>query len=232
MPWPSLMMFLFKFDVLLVGLRSKKKMLERKDSDDDRCRSSSSSCHSTAPVGPCNPPPGLARLASLKPQKSSRSDSFKALLLRKGTRTASHISAAERLRVATSPVTYDSSLSREPLQSAVMPPCGQSMPLEWSQGFPMQMEQILLASSYSSSFLFLSSSFSNSYPTSSVNARSLTPPCSASRRYAARYRLYAAPMTAIFEAEAEQEEEDNDVDAFIDSLVPEGTLAQRLLKIS
>lgn len=97
----------------------------------------------------------------------------------------------------------------------------------------MQMEQILLTSSYSSSFFLLSSSFSNSYPTASVNARSLTPPCSASRRYAARYRIYAAPMTAIFEAEAEQEEEeDNDVDVFIDSLVQEGALAQRLLKIS
>lgn len=208
-------------------------MLERKDSDDDRCRSSSSSsCSTTVPVSPCNPPPGLARLASLKPQKSSRSDSFKALLLRKGTRSASHISAAERLRVATSPVTYDLSLSQEPPQSPIMPPCGQSMPHEWSQRFTMPMEQLLLASSCSSSFLFLSSSFSNSYPTSSVNPRSLTPPCSASRRYAARYRLYAAPMTAIFEAEGEQEEEDNDDDVFVDSLAAGGALGQRLLKIS
>lgn len=218
--------------LLLVGLRSKKKMLARKDSDDDR----SSSCPSTAstslpPVSPCNPPPGEARLASLRPQKSSRSDSFKALLLRKGTRSASHISAAERLRVATSPVTYDLSLSREPPQSPIMPPCGQSMPLEWRQSFPMQMEQLLLASSCSSSFLFLSSS-SNSYPNSSENPRSHTPPCSASRRYAARYRLHAAPMTAIFEAEAEQEEEDKDDDVFIDSLEAGGAPGPRLLKIS
>lgn len=211
-------------------------MLARKDSDDNRCHSSSSfSCPSTASssipfISPCTPSSGPAQLASLKTQKSSRSDSFKALLLRKGTRSASHISAAERLRVATSPVTYDLSLGREPPQSPVMPPCNQSMPLEWKQRFPMPMEQLLLASSCSTSFLFLSSS--NSYPTSSANPRSLTPPCSASRRYAARYRLYAAPMTAIFEAEAEQEEEDNDDDVFIDSLAAGGTLGQRLLKIS
>lgn len=238
MHWPSLVLFFLTCGLLLVGLRSKKKMLARKDSDDDRCHSSSSSsfCPSTAstslpPVCPCNPPLGRARLASLKPQKSSRSDSFKALLLRKGTRSTSHISAAERLRVATSPVTYDLSLNQEPPQSPVMLPCSQSMSLKWSQRFPMPMEQLLLASSYSSSFLFLSSSFSNSYPTLSVNNRSLTPPCSASRRYAARYRLYAAPMTAIFEADTEQEEEGNDDNVFIDSLAAGGALGQRLLKI-
>lgn len=216
----------------MVGLRSKKKMLARMDSDDDR----SSSCPSTVstslpPVRPCNPSLGKARPAFLKPEKSSRSDSFKALLLRKGTQSASHISAAERLRVATSPVTCDLSLSREPPQSAVMPPCGQTMPVVWGQRFTMPMEQLLLASTCSSSFLFLTS-YSNSHPTSSASSRSLTPPCSASRRYAARYRLYAAPMTAIFEAEAEKEEEDNDDDIFIDSLAAGRAPGQRLLKIS
>lgn len=243
--WPNLVLFCVTCGFLVIGLRSKKKMLARKDSGGHRCHSSSyTSCLSTAytslsSVSNCNPPSGPARLASLKPQKSSRSDSFKALLLRKGTRSASHISAAESLGVATSPVTYNLSLTQEPLQCPTVPPCDQNMPLEWRQRFPMPMEQLLLASSCSSSFLFLSSSSSsssfpassNSYTTSSANSRSLTPPCSASRRYAARFRLYAAPMTAIFEAEAEQEEE-NDDNVFIDSQAAGGALCQRLLKIS
>lgn len=196
---------------LLVDLRSKKKMLARKDSDGDRCHSFNTYISQSSP-SPCGPPPGLACLASLKSQKSSRSDSFKALLLRKGTRSTSHISAAERLRVATSHVAYDLNLSQEPLQCPTMPPCDQNMTLKWRRRFPMNMEQLLL-SSYSTSFLLLSSSFphssstsSISYSTSLANSRSHTPPCSTSRRYAARFRMHASPMTAIFEAEAEQEE--------------------------
>lgn len=46
----------------------------------------------------------------------------------------------------------------------------------------------------------------------SMRPRSLTPPCSASRRFAARSRLVAAPMSAIFEGEGEEEEEEDDND--------------------
>lgn len=65
-----------------------------------------------------------------------------------------------------------------------------------------------------------------------MRPRSLTPPCSASRRFAARCRLIAAPMTAIFEGECEEEEEEEDNDEVSIELPGiEGELSQRLVEI-
>lgn len=82
----------------------------------------------------------------------------------------------------------------------------------------------LLLTSSSSPFFFLSSSI--------MRPRSLTPPCSASRRFAARCRLFAAPMTAIYEGECEEEEEEQEADkVFVDSPGSEGKAGQRLVEI-
>ncbi|TKS66673.1 Nance-Horan syndrome protein [Collichthys lucidus] len=177
------------------------------------------------------------RPTSLRSQRSTRSESFKALLLKKGSRASSRVSAVERLRVVAAPsIGADMSPTARPTSSdtcdvnthltldAPASPtsvCSQNL----SMMFRWRRRDHLLTSSSSSSspFFFLSSP--------SMRPRSLTPPCSASRRFAARCRLYAAPMTAIFEVESEEEEEEEeDDDVFIGS--PGGELSQRLINIS
>lgn len=159
----------------------------------------SSSSSSPSPVSPTRP-------AALK--RSSRSERFKALLLRKGGRAdfSSRISAVERLRLVPSPdqpqvkPVSDARASKGHLTVDVPTSptslCNQGLMLQWKRADPTP-HHLLFTSSSSSPFLFLSPS--------SVRPRSLTPPCSASRRFAARCRLYAAPMTAIFEAQSEEE---------------------------
>ncbi|TKS66682.1 NHS-like protein 1 [Collichthys lucidus] len=219
-------------DLFAVIHRSKRKMFGRRDSEDDRHRTSSSS--SSPPVSPTDPLPSPVRPTSLRSQRSTRSESFKALLLKKGSRASSRVSAVERLRVVAAPsIGADMSPTARPTSSdtcdvnthltldAPASPtsvCSQnlSMMFRWRR-----RDHLLTSSSSSSPFFFLSSP--------SMRPRSLTPPCSASRRFAARCRLYAAPMTAIFEVESEEEEEEDD-DVFIGS--PGGELSQRLINIS
>lgn len=212
---------------LSVCFRSKRKMLGRRDSEDDRHHSSSSS--SSPPITPTAPPSGL------KPKvKSRRSESFKALLLRKGSRSdsSSRISAVERLSIVgalpnlqcvTSLPTppepildtgeVDGHLSLD-VPVSPTPLCSQDFALMfgWRRRDPTH-----------NPFFFLSAP--------SMRPHALTPPCSASRRFAARCRLYAAPMTAIFEVgseeEEEEEKEEEDDDVFIESPGSEGELRQR-----
>lgn len=217
-----------------VCLRSKRKMLGRKDSDDDRQHISSfSSSSSSPPVSPSEPLPGPMRPTSLKSQRSSRSESFKALLLRKGSRSdsSSRISAVERLRTVTSPDFQ--SVQLKPISDrcdlnahltldipvSLTSPYSQSSMFRWRQR-DLMPNHLLLTTSCSSPFFFLSSP--------SVRPRSLTPPCSASRRFAARCHLYTAPMTAIFEGGSEEEEDD---EVFIGSPGTEGELSHRLVEI-
>lgn len=243
-----------------VCLRSKRKMLGRRDSEDDRHCISCSSSSSSPPVTPTDPLPHPIRPAVLRGQRSARSESFKALLLRKGSRSdsSSRISAVERLRIIIDPTTTTdlqsvpslpppplpppdqpqvkpTSLS-QPLDTCDInahltldvpvsptPPCSQnfSMMFGWRQRDLTQNHPLLTSSS--SPFFFLSSP--------SMRPRSLTPPCSSSRRFAARCRLYAAPMTAILEGESEEEEEEDD-EVFIESSGTKGDLSQRLVEIS
>lgn len=232
-----------------VFLRSKRKMLGRRDTEDEGQRISSSSSSSSPPVTPTDPLPCQTRPASFKSQRSGRSENFKALVLRKGSRsdTYSRISAVERLRIVGSPTTaadHQSALSPPPdqvkattdtcdinahltLDVPVSPtsPCTQnfSMMFRWRQRDQMH-SHLLLTSSSSSPFFFLSSP--------SMRPRSLTPPCSASRRFAARCRLYAAPMTAIFEVESEEEDGEADNEVFVESPGTERELSQRLVETS
>lgn len=205
-------------------------MLGRRDLEEDKHRVSSSS---SSPSPPVTPTDQLMRPAALKSQRSARSESFKALLLRKGSRpdSSSRISAVERLRKVVSPtaaadlhgappphISSDQVNSTSSLQTGEThditahltlnvqqpprSPCAQSfsMMLEWRQQ-DLPHNNLFFSSSSSSPFFFLSSS--------STRPRSLTPPCSASRRFAARCRLVAAPMTAIFEGEDEEEDEED-----------------------
>ncbi|XP_030628402.1 NHS-like protein 1 [Chanos chanos] len=186
--------------------RSKRKVLGRKDSDDDRSRGHSPS----PPVTPTMMAPGvtssLPRQAgsiqrSLRKSATS-SDTFKALLLRKGSRTENsfRMSAAEMLR-STDPRFQRARSLDSPLDPSspamLMPdsPCsspshGRKGPEEWARN-----EGILPRSSSGS-------------PTSSSlvgpkYGRSRTPPSAASSKYNARSRILSSPMTVICEREGE-----------------------------
>jgi len=210
-------------------LRSKRKLLGRRDSEQERhhiLSSSSSSSSSQSWETSTDSLPYRTRPASLGSHRSAKSESFKALLLRKGSRAdlSSRISAVERLRVIPAPS------SATILQRAPAPPpapgqvkpvnpshtaddisshltlngppsaCTLAMMFRWRRRV-LTHGHLLLTSSSSSSPVFVLSS-------SHMRPRSLTPPCSASRRFAARCRLFAAPMTAIHEGEGEEEDDD------------------------
>ncbi|XP_035983961.1 Nance-Horan syndrome protein-like isoform X3 [Fundulus heteroclitus] len=227
-------------------LRSKRKMLGRRDlGEETQCvpsSSSSSSSTSSPPETPTDAPSCLTRAAGCRNPRSARSESFKALLLRKGSRvtSSSRISAVERLCVGQLPppgadrqktppdqLTAGSSSPAagepSPLLTMNLPPlspCTLSVTFGWRRRDP-KYSQLLLTPSSSSPFLLLSSSH--------LRHRSLAPPCSSSRRLAARCRLFAAPMTAILEAEDEEEAgevflESNLVPAFLTETFPEKTV--------
>lgn len=186
-------------------LRSKRKLLGRNYSEDDKHYISSSSSSSSSP-----PPLTTAAFT-----RSSSSESFKALLLRKGSRydLSSRISAVERLRrpldqPRLQPVPDGSAVTDHMVLKFPVSPtslCNQNLILR--QRDPTPTHLILTSSSCSSPFFFFSSH--------TTRPRPLTPPCSASRRFAARCRLYAAPMTAIYEADSEEEEAKDDLEVFI-----------------
>uniref|UniRef100_W5NFM2 NHS like 1 n=1 Tax=Lepisosteus oculatus TaxID=7918 RepID=W5NFM2_LEPOC len=177
--------------------RSKRKVLGRKESEEERVRSHSPS----PPVTPTGGAPGLASLA--RPtgsiQRSVRktatsSDSFKALLLKKGSRseTSFRMSATEmlkstdprfqRTRSESSPETPDS-------PGSCSSPCrGRRAQEEWARS------EGLLPRLSSSSFSGMK------------YGRSRTPPSAASSKYNARSRLLSSPMTVICEKEGEQAE--------------------------
>ncbi|XP_026218215.1 NHS-like protein 1 isoform X3 [Anabas testudineus] len=193
-------------DLFAVIHRSKRKMLGRRHSEENgHCIVSSSWSSSADPV-PCSTQP-----VAFKTQRSSRSESFKALLLRKGSRSdsCSRISAVERL---CTDLQHVPSLLPPPEQTQVKPTSlfhtvhRQDVPLSptslCSQNLFVKLG--LKQRDLMSTQLFFFSA--------SMRPRSLTPPCSASRRFAARSRLVAAPMTAIFEGEGEEEEEEDDND--------------------
>lgn len=182
-------------------------MLGRKDFGEVLLSSSSSSSSSPpeTPTDPC-----LTRAAGFRNPRSARSESFKALLLRKGSRVeaSSRISAVERLCVGQFPPPADPQkmppppLTSDPLDdgrsssflSVNAPPLS---PCELSMMFGWRRRDLMLLTSSSPVLVFSSSH---------MRPRSLTPPCSSSRRFAGRCRLFAAPMTAILEGEDEEED--------------------------
>ncbi|XP_027676369.2 NHS-like protein 1 isoform X9 [Chelonia mydas] len=170
--------------------RSKRKVLGRKDSEDDRTRNHSPS----PPVTPTGASPNLASLKhagsiqrSIR-KSSTSNDNFKALLLKKGSRsdTSSRMSAAEMLK-NTDPRFHrtksDSALEFPDSPVSCSPSKNKRAQEEWAK---------------SEGLMPRSMSFS-----STRYGRSRTPPSAASSKYNVRNRIQSSPMTVISEGDGE-----------------------------
>ncbi|KPP67652.1 NHS-like protein 1-like, partial [Scleropages formosus] len=186
----------------LAATRSKRKVLGRRESEEERSRGLSPS----PPVTPTGSSPGQASLSrqtgsiqrSLRKSATS-SDSFKALLLKKGSRseTSFRMSAAEMLK-STDPRfqrTRSESWLDLPAQDTSSASLGRSKRAqeEWarSEGSLTRYSTGSIISSSSSSL------------TGGKYGRSRAPPSAASSKYNARSRILSSPMTVICEREGE-----------------------------
>ncbi|XP_029141717.1 NHS-like protein 1 [Protobothrops mucrosquamatus] len=169
--------------------RSKRKILGRKDSEDDHAPNHSPSPPVT-PTGSSPNLPSLRQAGSIQRniRKSSTSnDNFKALLLKKGSRsdTSSRMSAAEMLK-NTDPrfqrARVDS--TGELSESMVASPTKTKRPQEeWAKSEGLMPRSLSLSSTR--------------------YGRSRTPPSAASSKYSARNRIQSSPMTVICEGDVE-----------------------------
>ncbi|XP_078086764.1 NHS-like protein 1 [Mustelus asterias] len=182
--------------------RSKRRVLGRKDSEDEHSKTVSPSPPVT-PTGAVSSPGSFKQVGSIQRnlrKSSTSSDSFKALLLKKGSRveTGCRMSAAEMLR-STDPRHQHAEPSQaetartngwSPTESRSPGHRGRNPREEWaSQEGPMPRGTGLAGVRH---------------------GRSRTPPSAASSRYSARHlhlhRLHSSPMTVICEGEAENSE--------------------------
>uniref|UniRef100_A0A8D0ANK8 NHS like 1 n=1 Tax=Sander lucioperca TaxID=283035 RepID=A0A8D0ANK8_SANLU len=194
-------------------MNGKRKVLGRKESEEDKSRAGS---HPQSP--PVTPTGGSPVMVSPGPvsslprqtgsiqrnlrKSSTSSDTFKALLLKKGSRseTSFRMSAAEMLRstdprsqrphsesALDSPAASPSSLMA-PHSPCTSPGRGKRATDEWSR-----YEALALSSPTSSSFTMSGLKY----------GRSRTPPSAASSKYNARSRILSSPMTVICEREGE-----------------------------
>ncbi|XP_054943447.1 NHS-like protein 1 isoform X2 [Physeter macrocephalus] len=173
--------------------RSKRKVLGRKDSDDDHSRNHSPS----PPVTPTGAAPSLAsqkQVGSIQRsirKSSTSSDNFKALLLKKGSRsdTSARMSAAEMLK-NTDPRFQRSRSEPSPdtpeSPSSCSPSKNRRAQEEWAKNEGSMPRSL---------------SFSGPR-----YGRSRTPPSAASSRYSVRNRIQSSPMTVISEGEGEATE--------------------------
>ncbi|XP_057594182.1 NHS-like protein 1 isoform X2 [Hippopotamus amphibius kiboko] len=173
--------------------RSKRKVLGRKDSDDDHSRNHSPS----PPVTPTGAAPSLAsqkQVGSIQRsvrKSSTSSDNFKALLLKKGSRsdTSARMSAAEMLK-NTDPRFQRSRSEPSPdtpeSPSSCSPSKNRRAQEEWAKNEGLMPRSL---------------SFSGPR-----YGRSRTPPSAASSRYSVRNRIQSSPMTVISEGEGETTE--------------------------
>ncbi|CAK6446636.1 unnamed protein product [Pipistrellus nathusii] len=173
--------------------RSKRKVLGRKDSEDDHARNHSPS----PPVTPTGAAPSLAspkQVGSIQRsvrKSSTSSDNFKALLLKKGSRsdTSARMSAAEMLK-NTDPRFQRSRSEPAPdapdSPSSCSPNKSRRAQEEWARNEGLMPRSL---------------SFSGPR-----YGRSRTPPSAASSRYSLRNRIQSSPMTVISEGEGEATE--------------------------
>lgn len=170
--------------------RSKRKVLGRGDSEEERCRNFPPSPPIT-PTGSCPSLPSLPRQTSSIQRNLRRSstsnDSFKALLLKKGSRSESsfRMSAAEILK-CTDPRVQRAPVSESPQSDGLCtsPTSTRRALEEWAR-----TEGTLPRLSAGQTCL--------------KYGRSRTPPSAASSRYNSRSRVPSRPMTAISEREGE-----------------------------
>ncbi|XP_051954675.1 NHS-like protein 1 isoform X2 [Xyrauchen texanus] len=186
--------------------RSKRKVLGRRESEEDRSRGPQS-----PPVTPTGMVPGLT--SSLPRQSGSiqrslrksatSSDTFKALLLKKGSRseTSFRMSAAEMLR------TTDPRFQRTRSLDSSFDPASPTTPNADSPcASPNHYKRVpedcarnegLMRCSPGSPFSTSPSIIGSRY------GRARTPPSAASSKYNARSRILSSPMTVICEREGE-----------------------------
>uniref|UniRef100_A0A3B5L698 Uncharacterized protein n=1 Tax=Xiphophorus couchianus TaxID=32473 RepID=A0A3B5L698_9TELE len=193
--------------------RSKRKVLGRRESEEDKSLTGSQpqsppSTPTSLSPGTVSPLPRQAGSIQRNLRKTSTSsDSFKALLLKKGSRseTSFRMSAAEMLR-STDP-RFQRTRSDGSLDPALGSPTSPITPnspsnspsrgkraseLEWGR------------------YEGLSSPTSSPYSMGiSKFGRSRTPPSAASSKYNARNRILSSPMTVICEREGELAESEN-----------------------
>ncbi|NXC02142.1 NHSL1 protein, partial [Orthonyx spaldingii] len=170
--------------------RSKRKVLGRKDSEDDRTRNHSPS----PPVTPTGASPNLATLKQAgsiqrSVRKSSTSnDNFKALLLKKGSRcdTSSRMSAAEMLK------------NTDPRFHRTKTDASSDLPDSPASCSPSKSKRAQEEWAKSEGLMPRSMSFSGTR-----YGRSRTPPSAASSKYNVRNRIQSSPMTVISEGEGE-----------------------------
>lgn len=173
--------------------RSKRKVLGRGDSEEERCRSVPSS----PPITPTSSCPSLSSLPRQSSsihrnlrRSSTSNDSFKALLLKKGSRSESgfRMSAAEILK-CTDPRFQRAPVSESPQSDGLCtsPTSNRRVSEEWArtEGALPRLSAGLTTLKY---------------------GRSRTPPSAASSRYNSRSRIASGPMTAICEREGEMAE--------------------------
>ncbi|XP_048345638.1 NHS-like protein 1 isoform X3 [Sphaerodactylus townsendi] len=170
--------------------RSKRKVLGRKDSDDDRARNHSPSPPVT-PTGTSPTLPSLKQAGSIQRniRKSSTSnDNFKALLLKKGSRSdsSSRMSAAEMLK------NTDPRFQRAKVDSSG------DLPESTMNCSPTKSRRAQEEWAKSEGLMPRSLSFSISR-----HSRSRTPPSAASSKYNVRNRIQSSPMTVISEGDVE-----------------------------
>ncbi|XP_031726245.1 NHS-like protein 1 isoform X4 [Anarrhichthys ocellatus] len=189
--------------------RSKRKVLGRKESEEDKSRAGSSpqsppltpTGGSPVMVSPLPRPSGSIQRNLRK--SSTSSDTFKALLLKKGSRseTSFRMSATEMLRstdprsqrpysesALDSPEASPSSSLMAPHSPCNSPGRGKRATDEWSR-----YEALALSSPTSPSLSMSGFRY----------GRSRTPPSAASSKYNARNRILSSPMTVICEREGE-----------------------------
>lgn len=170
--------------------RSKRKVLGRCESDEER----SHGFITSPPITPTSSSPNMTwmpRQSSCIQRRLRRSntsnDSFKALLLKKGSRSEPgfRMSAMEMLKCTDPRLQRSSAETSSPFSGVCTSP-GRSRRAseEWAR-----TEGVLPR---------LSASVTNS-----KYGRSSTPPCSASSRYNSRSRIPSGPMTVICEKEGE-----------------------------
>ncbi|XP_060773949.1 NHS-like protein 1 isoform X3 [Neoarius graeffei] len=194
--------------------RSKRKVLGRRESEDERARG-----HSSSPVTPPGPSPSFS--STLPRQTSSiqrglrksttSSDTFKALLLKKGSRSEGsfRMSAAEMLRTTDPRFQRTRSLDSSPDPTSptaeLDSPCAspsrsKRVPEDWPRN-----EAVLPRYS-------LCSPLSPSSALGPKYGRSRTPPSAASSKYNSRSRIPSSPMTVICEREGELTESGEGLD--------------------
>ncbi|XP_075315733.1 NHS-like protein 1 isoform X7 [Odontesthes bonariensis] len=188
--------------------RSKRKVLGRKESEEEKSRAGSQP--QSPPSTPTELSPGSA--SSLPRQSgsiqrnirksSTSSDTFKALLLKKGSRseTSFRMSATEMLR-STDP-RFQRTRSDSALDSPATSPSSPTAPHSPSGSPGRFRRETDEWSRYDA--LPLSSPTSSPYSMSGTKyGRSRTPPSAASSKYNARCRILSSPMTVICEREGE-----------------------------